>query len=308
MTGATQSEINASEIDLAAHADRPAVVVTGASSGIGWATVHELTSHGYRVAATVRREEGAERLRQEFGDRVYPLLLDVTEDEQIEAVAAQIASWAGDAGLAGLVNNAGIAVAAPLMHVDLDDLRYQFDVNVVGVVAVTQALLPLLGAQRDAPHPPGRIINIGSVSGHITYPFLAPYAASKHALESISDGMRREFSLYGIKVIVMVLGAVQTPIWEKAENQDIERYRATDYGAAVEQMHKTVMETARTAMPAAQAARAVRLALQSPKPRSRYVVANNRLLGWLVPRLMPEWLLDWALRKQLESSVDDKEG
>lgn len=285
---------------------RPTVVVTGASSGIGWATTQELATSGYRVVATVRKEEDVDRLRREFGDAVHPLLMDVTENEQIEAAAVEIAALVGDAGLVGLVNNAGIAVAAPLMHMDPDDLRYQFDVNVAGVVAVTQALLPLLGASKEAPHPPGRIINISSVSGHIVYPFLAPYAASKHALEAISDGMRRELSIYNIKVVVMVLGAVQTPIWEKTENQDIARYRQTDYGAAVERMHKTVADTAKTAMPAEQAARAIRQALLHPKPRTRYVIANNRLLGWLVPRLMPERLLDWALRNQLELAPEDE--
>lgn len=311
MTEPSQTETNAPEAEPSAvrvtdRSTRPTVVVTGASSGIGWATTQELIDSGYRVIATVRKPEDADRLRQAFGDVVHPILLDVTEDDQIEAAAAEIAELVGDAGLAGLVNNAGIAIAAPLMHVDLDDLRYQFDVNVVGVVAVTQALLPLLGARKNAPHPPGRIINISSVSGHIIYPFLAPYASSKHALEAISDGLRRELSIYDIKVVVMVLGAVQTSIWEKTENQDIERYRATDYRASVERMHKTVVETAKTAMPAAQAARAVRQALQSAKPRTRYVVANNRLLGWLVPRWMPERLLDWALRKQLELAPDEK--
>jgi NAD(P)-dependent dehydrogenase (short-subunit alcohol dehydrogenase family) len=196
------------------------------------------------------------------------------------------------------VNNAGIAVAGPLMHVDLEELRYQFDVNVVGVVAMTQALLPLLGGRADYTHPPGRVINISSVSAYTTYPFLVPYAASKHALESISDGLRRELSLYGIKVIVMVLGAVQTPIWTKASAEDLTRYAATDYAEGVAQMKATTGELGSGGMPVKRVALAVTQALENPKPKARYILVNNYWRGWLLPRLIPSSLFDWAMIKQ----------
>lgn len=275
------------------------VVVTGASTGIGYATSQLLTRKGYRVIATVRKEADAARLRAELGPRAEPVLVDVIEDDQIAALAQRAQELVGERGLAGLVNNAGIAISGPLMHLDLDDLRYQFDVNVVGLVAVTQALLPLLGARRDAPHPPGRVINISSVSGFTTYPFMGPYAASKHALEALNSAMRCELGLYGIAVISIVLGAVQTPIWDKAENQDLARYADTDFGKPMATMHALTKRLAASAMPVERAAEVIYRALTAPKPRRRYVLANNWLLGWVLPRLMPESFFDWALRKQL---------
>jgi NAD(P)-dependent dehydrogenase (short-subunit alcohol dehydrogenase family) len=276
------------------------VVVTGASTGIGYATTQALVERGYPVAATVRNAEDGARLRAELGEAVHPLLLDVSDDEAVVRAAGEIEQLAEARGLAGLVNNAGVAVAGPLMHVDLEVLRYQFDVNVVGVVAMTQALLPLLRGDAAAMRPPGRVINMGSVSGYMTYPFLAPYAASKHALESITEGMRRELMIYDIAVVSMVLGAVKTPIWTKAVAEDLTRYATTDYAAGVKLMHKTTEEIAETAMPAARIARAVLVALEHPKPKTRYVLVNNYWGGWLLPRLFPRRWFDWALARQFD--------
>ena len=274
------------------------VVVTGASTGIGYAVAHHLIAHGYQVVGTVRKQEDADRLRAELGDGIYPVLMDVADDEEVVRAAEEIRELVGDRGLAGLVNNAGIAVAGPLMHVDLEELRYQFDVNVVGVVAMTQALLPLLSRHKDSPHPPGRVINISSVSAYTTYPFLAPYAASKRALESISDGMRRELALYGIPVIVMVVGAVQTPIWGKVSEADLERYAATDYAEGVAQMRATTSELARGGMPVKRVAQAIHQALEHPKPKARYIVVNDYWRGWVLPHFIPTRMFDWAMAKQ----------
>jgi NAD(P)-dependent dehydrogenase (short-subunit alcohol dehydrogenase family) len=278
--------------------DARIVVVTGASTGIGYGVAQELIAHGYRVIGTVRKQEDADRLRAELGARLQPVLVDVADDEEVNRAAGEIRGLVGDRGLAGLVNNAGVAVAGPLMHVDLEELRYQFDVNVVSVVAMTQALLPLLGGRREITYPPGRVINISSVSAYTTYPFIAPYAASKHALESISDGMRRELALYGIDVIVLVLGAVQTPIWEKTSDEDLARYAATDYAEGVAQMRATASELGRTGMPVARVAQAVRQVLEAPKPKPRQILVNDYWRGWLLPRLIPTRLYDWAMTKQ----------
>lgn len=272
------------------------VVVTGASSGIGLATTQELIAHGYPVAATVRKVEDADRLRAELGEAVHPVLMDVSDDEEVRRAAEEIESLTEGRGLAGLVNNAGIAVAGPLMHIDPEVLRYQFDVNVVGVVAMTQALLPLLWG--DEGRPPGRVINIGSVSGYTTYPFLGPYAASKHALEAITEGMRRELMIYDIRVIALVLGAVQTPIWTKASAEDLARFEQTDYAAAVKVMRQSTESFADSGMPVARVAKAVRVALEHPKPKVRYVMVNNYWAGWLLPRLLPKRWFDWALSRQ----------
>jgi NAD(P)-dependent dehydrogenase (short-subunit alcohol dehydrogenase family) len=147
------------------------VVITGASTGIGYATAAELARHGCHVFGNVRKAVDAERLRLALGDNFTPLLFDVTDQEAVWAAAKQVETRIGAAGLAALVNNAGIAVAGPLLHLTLDDLYHQFAVNLFGLVGVTQAFLPLLGAHKFAPHPPGRIINISSVSGRIAYPF-----------------------------------------------------------------------------------------------------------------------------------------
>ncbi len=167
------------------------VVVTGVSSGIGHAITVDLTEQGYHVFGSVRTQEDADRVQAEFGERFMPLIFDVTDGDAVRRAADQVTAVAGEIGLAGLVNNAGIAVGGPLMHLPIDEMRRQLEVNVVGVLQVTQAFLPLLGAQPDPPFESGRIVNISSVSGHIAYPFMGPYAASKHALEAMTDSLRR---------------------------------------------------------------------------------------------------------------------
>jgi NAD(P)-dependent dehydrogenase (short-subunit alcohol dehydrogenase family) len=282
-----------------ANDPRPAAVITGVSTGIGYATVQELLVHGYQVFGTLRAAAQADQLQAELGPQFTPLLLDVTDAAAIHAAAETVAAALAGRGLAGLVNNAGIAVGGPLMHLDLEDLRRQFEVNVIGALAVTQAFLPLLGARADAPAPPGRIVNISSASGHTIYPFLAPYAASKRALEALSDGLRRELMLYGIEVIVIVPGAVNTPIWDKAEQIDMARYAQTDYAEMAAAMRETAVRLGREGMPASAIAKAIRLALETPKPKTRYVLANNWLMGWVLPRRMPGRMLDRIIAKQL---------
>ena len=285
-------------VDSSADPDTRTIVVTGASTGIGYGVAQELISRGYQVIATVRQQDDADRLRRDLGGRLRPVLMDVADDDEVQRAATEIGEIVGERGIAALVNNAGIAVAGPLMHVDLEELRYQFDVNVVGVVAVTQALLPLLGGRKESAIRPGRIINMSSVSAHMTYPFLAPYAASKHALESISDGMRRELALYGIDVILLVVGAVQTPIWTKTSSEDLARYAQTDYASGVTQMAATAGDLAKSGMPVERVAIAVRQALESPRPKARQVLVNDYWRGWLLPKLLPTRLLDYAMTRQ----------
>ena len=189
--------------------DRPAVVITGASTGIGAASAVELARRGFSVFAGVRKRCDGERLKAQ-SPHIVPLLLDVTDAGQIAAAAETVGRAVGDAGLAGLVNNAGIVVAGPLEILPLDQLRLQLEVNVVGQIAVTQAFLPLLRKAR------GRIVNMGSFNGRIASPYLAPYAASKHALEALSDAMRLELRAWGIRVSVIEPGATTTPIWDKS--------------------------------------------------------------------------------------------
>src|SRR6478735_12174906 len=194
------------------------VVVTGASTGIGHATAKLLLDKGFRVFGSVRKQADADRLKGEFGANFTPLLFDVTDEAAVLAAARQVReALAGDT-LAGLVNNAGIAVAGPVLELSVDDFRRQMDINVIGPVIATQAFGPLLGADPSLKGPKGRIVMISSVAGKNGNPLLAPYCTSKHAIEGLSEGLRRELMLFD--VIIVAPGAVKTPIWSKAEQID----------------------------------------------------------------------------------------
>jgi len=242
-----------------------AVVVTGASSGIGEACALRLASRGFRVFGGVRREQDAERLR---GQGVEPLVLDITEPDQIAAAAAGI----GDE-LYGLVNNAGVAVAAPLELVPLEELRRQLEVNVVAHVAVTQAFLPALRNAR------GRIVLMGSIGGKSALPFLGPYAASKFALEAIADSLRVELRPFGIGVSIVEPGSIKTPIWMKGTKRADElRARVPPerqqlYAAAVERFRKVALARG-PGIGAEEVAKAVEHALTADRPRARYLVGK----------------------------------
>lgn len=265
------------------------VVITGVSTGIGRAAAADLVAHGYRVLGSVRREADAARLQEELGSPFTPLLFDVTDETAVRSAAVRVAEVVGDDGLWGLVNNAGIAVAGPLLHLPPADFRRQFEVNLFGALTVTQAFAPLLGAKRGTSYPPGRIVNVSSISGIITYPFMAAYAASKHALEALSDGLRRELLIYGVDVIVIEPGSVQTPIWDKAAEQDSSTLAETDYGPILAAFQKTMVERGRHSQPVEVVARAIRLALDSERPKTRYLLPSNWVSGWLLPRLPDRW-------------------
>lgn len=279
--------------------ERRAVVVTGASTGIGRACAQALIDRGFRVFGSVRKEADAEALRDALGEHLTPLRFDVTDRAAIDAAASTVAEAIGETTLAGLVNNAGVAVPGPIMHLDVDELRTQFDINVFGLVSVTQAFLPLLGARRRAPGPPGRIVNISSISGKLVVPFLGAYAGSKHAVEAISDAMRRELRLYGIDVIVVEPGAIQTPIWDKAEAEDVSRYDHTDYAELLARFQKAMVEQGRRGLPVSRVTDVVVEALTATRPKARVPIPNHQLMGWHLPRLMPDRVMDQMVAKQL---------
>jgi NAD(P)-dependent dehydrogenase (short-subunit alcohol dehydrogenase family) len=187
-----------------------AVVITGASTGIGAACALHLDRIGFRVFAGVRRRQDGERLRSVSSPDLIPLQLDVTDRNSLRDAQQRVAEEIGESRLVGLINNAGIAVASPLEAVPIEDLRRQLEVNVVGQVAVTQVFLPLLRAGQ------GRIINMGSIAGRATMPLMGPYSASKYALEAITDALRLELQPWGIHVAIIEPGAIATPIWEKS--------------------------------------------------------------------------------------------
>jgi NAD(P)-dependent dehydrogenase (short-subunit alcohol dehydrogenase family) len=244
-------------------------LVTGASSGIGEAAAIRLARSGWRVLAGVRKKGDAPQGTEE-------LLLDVTKPKQIQAVAGRVEE------LDALVNNAGVALAMPLEHVPLDELRRQLEVNVVGQVAVTQALVPALRRSR------GRVVFVGSIAGRSALPFLGPYAASKHALEALADSLRIELKPWAIHVTIVEPGTIRTPIWAKGaqkadELQDEETTRL--YGERIAAMRKVAAERGAAGAPADAVAVVIERALTSSRPRARYLVGRDAKLRAGIERL-----------------------
>lgn len=267
------------------------IVVTGASTGIGWGTCKLLIEKGFRVFGSVRKDADAQRLAKEFGANFVPLLFDVTDAGAVKAGAAKVEAALGGETLAGLVNNAGIAVAGPLLHLDIDELRRQFDVNLIGQVIVTQAFAPLLGADPDRKGEKGRIIMISSVGGTNASPFVGPYSASKFAIEGLSESLRRELMIHGIDVIVVAPGAVATPIWDKAEDIDIARYANTVYAPALDRVLAYMLGVGKKGLKPEVLGEAVWKALTVPNPKTRYVVTPDRIEHFMVNHL-PKRVVD----------------
>jgi len=275
------------------------VVITGASTGIGRATAQDLVAHGYQVFGSVRRGADAAALQAQLGQNFTPLLFDVTDEAAVKAAAEAVAGRLNGQGLFALVNNAGIGIGGPLMHQPLAEVRRNLEVNVLGTLSVTQAFLPLLGARFPQTTAPGRIINLISLGGKITFPFLGAYAAPKHALEALSDALRRELMLYGIEVSVIEPGAVRTPIWDKAEQEDVSRYQQTDYAGILARFQEAFIARGRAGISAERVARVIRGALESRSPRARYAVPDHFLTGWLIPRWLPDRWLDRVIASQI---------
>jgi NAD(P)-dependent dehydrogenase (short-subunit alcohol dehydrogenase family) len=278
---------------------KQSVVITGASTGIGWAAAKVLLSKGFRVFGTVRKQSDADRLRAEFGSDFVPLLADVTDEAAVRKAAAQVGEMLGGTRLAGLVNNAGIVVGGTLLHLEPSEVRRQMEVNLIGPLIVTQAFAPLLGSDPARTGRPGRIVQISSVSGKMGIPFVGAYSASKFALEGMSESLRRELMLYGIDVIVVAPGPVVTPIWQKGEEADYSRYDATDYGPIIQRFRSFFAEEAKKGLPAEELGRVIHHVLTVSEPKVRYTVVPNRLKDWTIPMLLPKRLLDRIMAKQL---------
>lgn len=274
------------------------IVVTGASSGIGQATARYLIQCGFQVFGSVRREEDGARLRAALGESFTPLLFDVTDEEAVRRGAAQVREHLSGETLLGLVNNAGVSVPGPLAYLPLDDFRRQLEVNLVGVLAVTQAFLPLLGADGSRRGPKGRIVNISSVGGRMAGPFLGAYHASKFGLEGLSESLRRELMRVGVDVIVVGPGAVTTAIWDKAEDTDITRFQNTEYGPALAKFREYALTIGRRGLPPERVAAVIYKALTAHRPRVRYAVVAPALTNALLPALLPKRTLDKLIARR----------
>jgi len=274
------------------------VVVTGASTGIGWSAAKVLIEHGFRVYGSVRKQVDAERLVNELGENLVPLLIDVTDEAGVHSAAKQVREELNGETLFGLVNNAGVASPAPLIHQPIEDFRRQLEINVTGQLIVTQAFAPLLGADRSLKGLPGRIINVSSVSGRNGSPFLGAYAASKHALEGMSESMRREMMLYGIKVVIVAPGPIKTPIWEKAEQSETSLYQQTDFFEAVMKALQLAIRNGRNGLNADKVGGVIFQALTVANPRVRYTITPNPFSTWVM-FLLPRRFVDYIIARYL---------
>src|SRR6185436_1445591 len=277
-----------------------AVVITGASTGIGAACALDCAGHGMTVFAGVRDPRAGEALAVKGGPLLIPIMLDVTEESSIRRSVEMVQRIVGEGGLGGLINNAGIVIGSPLEVIPLSKLRKQLEINVIGQIAVTQAFLPLLRRGR------GRIVNMGSIAGRGTIPLLGPYSASKYALEALTDALRMELQPWGIQVSIIEPGAIATPIWEKSakEAESLEASSGEEartlYGEAVMRIREAVTQAAQRAIPPEAVVRAVQHALTSARPRTRYLVGTDaKLRAWMVkwlPDRAQDRLLGWALK------------
>lgn len=276
------------------------VVITGASTGIGESCARHLDRLGYDVFAGVRSADDGERLKRHSSPRLIPVHLDVTDGATIRLAQDMVARHVTEAGLAGLVNNAGIVVAGPVEAVPISDWRRQLEVNVIGQVAVTQAFLPLLRKGR------GRIINMGSIAGRATMPLMGPYSASKYALEALTDALRLELQPWGIHVAIIEPGAIATPIWEKSGKEAAALEAATSpeltalYGEAVTAVKRAVAKAAERALAPEVAVRAVVHALTAARPKTRYLVGPDAKIRALMVKLLPDRLADRLLTRVLQ--------
>jgi NAD(P)-dependent dehydrogenase (short-subunit alcohol dehydrogenase family) len=277
-----------------------AVLVTGSSTGIGRATALRLDRIGFKVFAGVRKAADGEALAAAATDRLEVVLLDVADADSIETAAGTIGEATGER-MAGLVNNAGVTVAGPIEGIDIDEWRRQFEVNVFGQVAVTKALLPMLRAGR------GRVVFMSSIGGRNALPMLAPYNASKHAIEAIGDSLRQEVRDLGVKVAIVEPGSVATPIWEKGATgareararygPEVERV----YGGKMDRVISLALETGEGGIPPERVAQAVEKALTADRPRTRYLVGTDAKVQAKLGALLPDRVFDAAVARQLRS-------
>jgi NAD(P)-dependent dehydrogenase (short-subunit alcohol dehydrogenase family) len=274
------------------------IVITGASTGIGWATAKLLLDRGFCVFGSVRKQADADRLKREFGANFTPLLFDVTDEAAVLAAAREVRAALNGETLLGLVNNAGIAVAGPVLELAADEFRRQMDVNVIGPIIATQAFGPLLGADSSLKGPPGRIVMISSVAGKNGNPLMSAYSASKHAIEWLSESLRREMMLFGIDVVIIAPGAVKTPIWSKAEEVDISPYRNSPFFPALERIRKFMLQLGESGLPAEKIAERIADALTSASPKVRYQITPDPMRH-LITAVLPKRMVDKIIAKRL---------
>lgn len=279
--------------DLTAPALARSLLVTGASTGIGEACARHMAAKGWTVFAGVRSQKDADALKQGAMGDLRPLILDVTQPEQVQAAVSTVGAALGNRRLAGLLNNAGIARMGPLAIQPLEDFEAHFAVNVFGLLRVTQAFVPLLGGDPARQGPPGRMVTITSVGGRIAAPFLGAYTATKHANEAMTDTLRRELAIYGIDAIAVGPGSVRTPIWDKAEKDNEDgQYASSDWAKPLKVFEETMLKGGKTGLPPEKIAEVVEDALSNPRPKARYAPVPDKLTNFTIASRLPKRWLD----------------
>src|SRR4030081_1577710 len=273
--GSAFSALSAKKIVRRGISTMQSVVITGASTGIGWAAAKLLLDRGFRVFGSVRKQADADRLKAELGANFTPLKFDVTDEAAVLAAAREVRAALNGETLFGLVNNAGIAVAGPVLELAVDEFRRQMEVNVIGPIISTQAFGPLLGSDPSLKGPKGRIVMISSVAGKNGNPLASAYSASKHAIEGLSESLRREMMLFGIDVIIVAPGPVKTPIWSKAEEVDISTYRNSPFFPALGRIRKFMLQRGESGLPAEKIGELVHHVPTAPNPRVRYQITPD---------------------------------
>lgn len=281
------------------------VVITGASTGIGRSTAEYLAAKGWQVFAGVRKEKDGAVLT-EADARIKPILLDVTNPEQVDAAVETVRAALDGRKLSGLINNAGIANMGPLAVQPLDQFKAHFEVNVFGLLRASQAFAPLLGMDESLAGKPGRIVNITSVGGRLASPFLGAYTATKHAVESMTDSLRRELVIFGIDAIAVGPGAVKTPIWDKAEDANSSNpYSNSPWAKPIDKFSETMLEGGRTGLDPDVIAATIEDALTAKKPKARYAPVPDKLTNFTLPMLLPKRVVDGFFWKRFGMKAPD---
>jgi len=282
-----------------------AIVITGVSSGIGLRSAEILCEGGYRVYGSVRKEKDSDKLFNNYPNHFKPLVFDVRDESAIKKASDFVKNDLSDEDkLIGLVNNSGIALGGPFKHLTTDIFRKQLEVNVLGVVSVTLNFLELLGAYKNSSHQ-GKIIMISSVSGHRAYPYMSPYSASKFALEGMSDSLRRELMMYGIDVILIEPGPVQSEIWNKAPKKNDNPFIGTDFEESLKTFYEQVIEKAQDPLPADVIGNAIKGIIENPNPKTRYVYTKNKFKEYTLPGILSDRTLDRLMAKRLKIEKKD---
>lgn len=290
--------------------NQPTIVITGVSSGIGYDAVRFLRDQGYFVFGSVRSDSAKQKLEADFPDRFSALVFDVTDARSVREAADIVAQQIGSRKLTALINNAGIAEGGPLQFLEDDVFRRQIEVNLVGTRNVINAFLPHLGASTDTDTeqtgPPGRIINVTSISGILNTPINGAYCVSKHAVESLGEVYRRELMHAGIDVISIQPGPIQSKLWDKNVGT-LDRFHDTIYGPIIRNTDAIMRAAEKEALPAETISRLIHRIIQARKPRLSYIVHRHSWRAWILAKLLPARLTDRLLWKRLNQPLPDKE-